>query len=260
MIDGRYIYAVVLIPPTDETYGDPPKSLGNTGIGGRGDEIYLLQHNNIGAFVSASPVAPYQTSRENLLAHERALEAAMKYYILLPMQFSMIAESELDVMNLLRREYDKLVVELERFRGRKELGLKAIFHESIFQDILATNQAIQKKKAEIERSGTSQSALIEIGKMVEAALASERDRYRDDILSILSPLAEETKINKTFGDRMVLNVSFLVTAAQEDAFDQKVNELDEVYSKKMKFKYVGNVPPYNFVRLALSLKNDSQPV
>lgn len=253
-MNGRYIYAIVLVPPPDCCYGAPPTSLGQTGIGGRGDEIYLLSYRDIGAFISASTTEPYALSRENMLAHERTLEALLKYYTLLPMQFSTIAESESDVLMLLEREYERLRAMLERLQGKKELGLKAIFHDSIFQDILQGNAQIQRRKIELERAGAaSQSALIEIGKMVETALEAEKQRYRAEILSLLRPLALETVENKLIGEKMLLNAAFLVSVSEEERFDEKVNEISEAFGKKMKFKYVGSLPPYNFARLALSL-------
>lgn len=250
---GRYLYAVVLLAPVDERYGPPPTSLGRRGIGGRGDEIYLLRHRDIGIFLSASPTEPYSLSRENLLAHERILEELLRYYTLLPMQFSTIAESEDEVALLLEREYERFRSMLLFLQGKKELGLKVIFHESIFQEIAATSEAIRRKKAEIERTGATQAALIEVGKLVEAALEAEKQKYREHILASLRPLALQTVENKLIGERMLLNAAFLIEAEQEPTFDDKVRELGEVLEGKMKFKYVGNVPPYNFARLSLSL-------
>ncbi|MFN3385410.1 MAG: GvpL/GvpF family gas vesicle protein [Candidatus Thermochlorobacter sp.] len=252
-MNGRYIYAIVLVPAPDSCYGMPPTSLGQTGIGGRGDEVYLLSYRDIGAFISASPTEPYALSRENMLTHERTLEALLKYYTLLPMQFSTIAESEEAVLALLEREYERFRTMLENLQGKKELGLKAIFYDSIFQDILQSNADIQRRKMELERTGASQAALIEIGKMVEAALEAEKRRYREEILAHLRPLALETVENKLIGEKMLLNAAFLVAASEEERFDQKVNDISESFGKKIKFKYVGTLPPYNFARLSLSL-------
>ncbi|MCS6989677.1 MAG: GvpL/GvpF family gas vesicle protein [Chloroherpetonaceae bacterium] len=252
---GRYIYAIV------ETWRgvDRPKSLGNSGIGGRGDEIYLVEWRDIGAFVSASPLAPYPVSRENALAHERAVEAAMKHYALLPMRFSMIAQSERDVMALLEKHYDLFKAQLARLEGKKELGLKGMFPETIFQDLLRKNEAIQRRKEELARRGNpTQSELIEIGKMVEAALNAEKEKWREEILAQLRPLAEETKVNPTTTDRMFLNAAFLASEAQEAEIDKKVSEIAERYEGKFKLKYVGNLPPYNFLRLTITLNDATE--
>jgi hypothetical protein len=92
---------------------------------------------------------------------------------------------------------------------------------------------------------------MEIGKMVEAALEKEKEIYKEDILSALSPLAIETKTNNTYGERMIINAAFLVEKQREVEFDQKVGELDAEYADLLKFKYVGTLPPFNFVNLVI---------
>lgn len=254
---GRYIYAIVENWKSDHR----PKSYGNTGIGGRGDEIYLIEYKDVGAFVSASPVVAYQISRENAMTHERTIEAVMKDYTILPMQFSMIAESQSSVIALLEKSYDLFKAQLQRLDGKKELGLKGMFPETIFQELLSKNEAIQKRKEELTRRGNpSQTDLIEIGKMVEAALNNEKERYREEILAELRPIAQETKVNPTTTDRMFLNAAFLVNDAQESELDKKVNEIADKNAGKFKLKYVGNLPPYNFLRLVITLDNVTESI
>jgi hypothetical protein len=254
--NGRYIYAIAENWQTKPA--GRPKSLGKMGLGGRGDDIYFFPYKDIGAFISRSPMQAYQVSRENAIAHEKAIEEMMKHYTLLPMQFSMLAQNEDEVRVMLEKSYDELNTQLHRLDGKKELGLKGIFPETIFKDILSRNETIQKKKAELEKQGAlGQNALIEIGKMVEDALNKEKETNREAILAELRPIAEETKVNAAASDRMFINAAFLVNAAQEVEMDKKVSEIAERYTGKFKLKYVGNLPPYNFLRLVVSLKNDS---
>ncbi|MBI3814743.1 MAG: GvpL/GvpF family gas vesicle protein [Nitrospinae bacterium] len=69
---------------------------------------------------------------------------------------------------------------------------------------------------------------------------------------MLEPLTEEAKINKTIGERMILNAAFLVKELLEREFDEKVSELDNRLGKKVKLKYVGNLPPFNFINLTIN--------
>jgi len=94
---------------------------------------------------------------------------------------------------------------------------------------------------------------MEIGKMVEAALQKEKEIYKEDILDTLSPSAVEVKINNTYGERMIINAAFLINEDKEAEFDQKVQELADKYGDKMKFKYVGTLPPFNFINLTINV-------
>jgi hypothetical protein len=53
---------------------------------------------------------------------------------------------------------------------------------------------------------------------------------------------------------MVLNAAFLLSRANGPAMDEAVKRLDEEFRDRLMFKYVGPVPPYNFVNIVVNLK------
>ncbi|MDX2127594.1 MAG: GvpL/GvpF family gas vesicle protein [Chloroherpetonaceae bacterium] len=251
---GRYIYAIVEL--WKKNSNERPKSYGNIGIGDSHPEVYLIENGKIGAFVSDSPVVTYQLSRENMLTHERIIEKIMNDYTILPMQFSTVSENDAMIHALIEKEREVFSTELEKLLGKREMGLKAIFHEKIYDDIASTDNAVIKLKAEAQRYGASQALLIEVGKAVESALINEKNRCKEDILATLSPLAIETVEGKLIGERMLLNAAFLIDDLKESDFDDAVNLVGNRYSERMKFKYVGNAPAYNFVRLTIKLNSN----
>jgi hypothetical protein len=94
---------------------------------------------------------------------------------------------------------------------------------------------------------------MKIGEMVEAALKNEVELLKKEILSILSPLAVEVKVNNAFGERMIVNAAFLVEKDREEIFYRSVNDIDAKYGDRIKLKYVCEVPPFNFVNLTIKL-------
>ena len=50
---------------------------------------------------------------------------------------------------------------------------------------------------------------------------------------------------------MIVNAAFLVDRGWEKEFDSKVAELDRKYAERIRFKYIGPGPPYNFVNLRI---------
>ena len=136
---GKYIYCI--------TEAGQRETFGPVGIGGRGDELYTITCREIGAVVSDSPVKRYPVSRENSLAHERAIEAVFKPHTVLPVRFCTIAEDEAKVRTILEREYAEFKGLLERMHGKVEVGVKAIFHEElIYQEILERYGEIRRRK------------------------------------------------------------------------------------------------------------------
>jgi hypothetical protein len=250
--EGKYIYCII------KTHGKP-EQFGPMGIGGRGDEIYSLCFNDVAAVVSNSPIKKYSVSRENLICHEGAIEEVMKTYTVLPVRFCTIAEDENKVKKILEKEHDRFLGLLKDMEGKKELGLKAVFKEgAIYRDILSDYDEIRMEKermAKEPRSAHAHQKLMQIGKMVEAALEEEKAKWKEAILSCLEPLALEVKINNTYGERMIMNAAFLVEKVKEASFDQKVNELADQYTDKMTFKYVGTLPPFNFVNIEINTED-----
>jgi hypothetical protein len=246
--EGKYVYCIIKVRE--------PKTFGPFGIGGRGDELYTVCFNDIAAVVSNSSIEKYSVSRENLIFHERAIEEVMKTYTVLPVRFATIAEDEEKVKKILEREHDRFVDLLKNIEGKKELGLKAIFKEDViykdisekFEDI----RALKEKVAALPPEKTYYQRM-EIGKMVESALQKEKEIYKENIINTLSPLAIEVKTNNTYGERMIINAAFLVEKHKETEFDKKVQELAEKFGGKMKFKYVGTLPPFNFINLIINI-------
>jgi hypothetical protein len=93
---------------------------------------------------------------------------------------------------------------------------------------------------------------IRLGEMVEAAMWKKRDEDAEKILTPLRSLVYETQVNKVVTDRMVVNAAFLVDEDRQAEFDAMVERLDQEMGKRLIFKYVGPVPPYNFVNIVVT--------
>lgn len=244
--EGKYIYCIIA--------ARIPKTFGPLGIGGRGDEIYTLCFNDIAAVVSNSLIKKYSFSRENLISHERAIEEVMRIYNVLPVRFATIAENEVKVKKILEREHDKFIDLLKNVKDKKEIGLKAIFKEEvIYKDILEKYEDVRALKEKVKTLSPEKTYYqrMEIGKMVETALEEVKEKYKEDILKALSSLAVEVKTNNTYGELMIINAAFLIEKCKEAEFDQNLNDLEDKYGDKIMFKYVGTLPPFNFVNLAI---------
>lgn len=248
--EGKYIYCVI--------DSSQPRSFGPLGIGGRGDELYTVCFSDISAVVSNAPIKKYRVSRENSLAHEKAIEKVMTQNAALPVRFATIAEDEEKVKRILEREHDKFKDMLDSVKNKTELGLKAIFNEMvIYKDILEKYEDIRLLKEKIATLAPekSQYQRMEIGKMVEEALQREKQIVKADILNTLEPLAVEVKTNDTYGELMIVNAAFFVEKEKEADFDQQVQQLYDKYVEKVKFKYVGPLPPFNFVNIMINTED-----
>jgi len=247
--EGKYIYCIIDSNAT-QVFESP-------GIGGRGDKVYNICYKDISAVISNSPIKKYPISSENTYAHEKAIEDAMKEYTVLPVRFCTIAENEEKIKKILEKGCDKFKPLLTKMKNKKELGLKALFKQDIiYNDILEKYKDIKKLKDSLV-SKSFQSTYyerIELGKMVELALEKEKEIYKEEIINTLSPLSLDFRVNTPYGERMIVNAAFLIETDREPEFDSHLNELADKYGDKVKFKYVGTLPPFNFVNLIIELE------
>ena len=249
--EGRYIYGIIR--------HSGPLNYGPIGMGKRADEVYGINYKDISAVVSCSPIIIYEARRVNMITHERVLEEVMKQFSVLPVRFSTISEQDNDegIVNILEKDYKKFDEMLNKMEGKKELGLKILAHEvPMYESILEKYEDIRTLKAKLIHLPADKTHYqrMKIGEMVAEALKKETTNFRELILDTLTPFSVEVKTNDNYGEMMILNVAFLIKNSSEPAFDEAVNELDGKFGHLMTFKYVGTLPPYNFVNLVINTK------
>lgn len=253
--EGRYIYCVI---GTDQE-----RNFGLMGIGGRGDEVYTLCYQGQAAVISNSPVTQYPISRENILAHQRVMERVMGDYTVLPVRFGTIAESKDGVSaeqrikeKVLRGRYKELEGLLQTMENKVELGVKALWADMslIFGEIIQENKEIRilKKKIEARPPLQTRDERIALGEMVQSRLEAKREKEGKALLTALKKIAADYRTNKPLGDRMIMNAAFLVNTDAMEDFDNQVNKLAAEGQERIKLKYVGPVPPCNFVDLTVT--------
>jgi hypothetical protein len=156
---------------------------------------------------------------------------------------------------VLKRRFGEFHGFLQELEGRVELGLKAFWYEGvIFQEVVAENPPIRHLRDSLtgRRPEETYYERIRLGEVVEAAIWKKRDEDAEKILSRLRPLGYQSQVNKVVTDRMVLNAAFLVERSRQGEFDAAVKKLDAEMGKRFIFKYVGPVPPYNFVSIVVT--------
>lgn len=240
---GKYMYCIIRCPE--------PRGFSVRGLDD--GELQTIHYGDLAVVVSDSPMVEYESSRRNMMAHTRVLEAVMAEFTALPIRFSTVGPS-IDAIQskLLKPRYNEFVRLLDEMQGRAELSVKAVWAENmIFDEIIATNPDIRSLRDRLANRPPDETHYerIRLGELVEAAMSRRRIADGDQILSQLKPLAYKTRTNKLISERMVLNTAFLIDSNREAEFDRVIQALDAEMGQRVKFKYVGPVPPYNFVNI-----------
>lgn len=246
---GKYIYCIIK---------KPKKSFGVEFCGVGGGWLYLTHSGKLAAVVSDSPITDYPITRENTVTHQQAIEEVMQAHApILPVSFGTIAENESVIREkILKARQNELLAALDEIDGKVELNLKAIWLDmpSIFQKVVSENSDLARIKKEMSGKTLGRDEAIEVGKLVEAGVESKRETLKREILSTLKGVSMDYKETPLLGDGMVFNISFLIPENKQGSFDKIVRNLDEQYKgDSIYFKYIGPLPPFDFIRVPISL-------
>lgn len=251
---AKYLYCIIECPQ-ERTFE------GISGIGGA-DLVHTVVLKDLACVVSASPDTRYESTRQNLLAHEKVIERVMQEFTVLPIRFGTVTGNNgnspvEDIRHkLLERKFQEFQHLFREMDNRVELGFKALWRDekAIFEEIVAENSEIHKLRDSLKGRSPESTHLqrMRLGEMVQAALHRKRDQEAKLLLSHLHPLADRVRENKLIMDRMVLNAAFLVSKEREGDFDGVVRRLDEELGDRMVFKYTGPNPPFNFCEIVVS--------
>src|SRR6266536_1570730 len=252
--DGVYVYCII--------ESGEPRTFGNLGIGARGDEVFTVNYRDLAAVVSRAPLIVYDPTRENALTHEHVQEVVMNEhgFTPVPMSFGTLFKTDDDTVEFLKDTYDALRDVLLKMKDKLEFGLKVNWdRDEVLREIEEQNEEIRRLKAEIQTNTQSSTyfARMQLGRLVEQALADKSDSFVRDIYDHLADAAIASRSNKVIGDKMIMNAAFLVGRESADAFDGKVHEIGKKYEGKLSFKYTGPWPPYNFVTIRLQLERSA---
>jgi Gas vesicle synthesis protein GvpL/GvpF len=237
------------------------RAFGQVGIGGRGDEVYAVNYRDLAAVVSHTPLMVYDPTRENVLAHEHVNEIIIeKGFTPVPMSFGTLFKTDKDILEFLENTYDALRDVLVKMRDKLEFGLRVSWaREEVLAQIERDDEGIRRLNEEISKSQQSSTyfARMQLGRLVEQALAEKTDGYVRDIYESLRDAAVASRSNKPIGDKMILNAAFLVKRDKASTFDKKVTEIAQRCEGKLTFRYTGPWPPYNFVTIRLQLERSA---
>src|SRR5690242_1061383 len=216
---GRYVYCIIR--------ASQPLKFGAIGMDDQWPEVYTINFKDMAAIVSDIPLVPLDSTRENVLAHERVNETVMRDHTVIPMSFGTIFKTREDIVELLRSAYEAFKDVLVKMEDKLEFGLKILWdRDLIVKELETENEDIRRLKSEItSQKGSTYFARMQYGRLVDAALQSRSERYVHEIFEALRPVSVASRANRPIGDRMIMNAAFLVRRDREAHFDAIVKEI-----------------------------------
>jgi hypothetical protein len=206
--------------------------------------ISLVAAEGRAAVVSELGDGPVEATRRNLLAHADVVEQLHEDAVVLPARFGYMLESRDEALELLALpEIESL---LERHETTCELTLKGTYEDSVLAEVGAELGALRNAY----RVQPSLEAGIALGEAVGEGLADRRSRDESLVLAELGRAVLDVVVAEPAGDLAAFDLALLVERDRVSAVEVAVEELAAKLSPPLRFKLVGPLPPYSFVRLA----------
>lgn len=251
---GLWLYCIIENTKLPETGWDC------FGIHGT-NQVTTVCGKGFAAVVSKEPMKKYPLVRDYLIAHQKVNEVVMQTHQVLPVRFCTMAENKEKIIDeVLIPKESELRNKLAEVAGKEEYGLRVRWKnlDKVFREIGETDPRLMEKKKRILAMSESQkrTELIDIGHLVQEAHLAKNKATALALMDELSSLACASKRNNTTGDAMLLNAAFLVRKEKLAGFDKAVQDLDDRYSADLQLKYVGPVPPFNFVEIVIRWKEE----
>jgi len=244
---GSYVYSVIRC--------GEPRTFGPIGIGAPGSPVRTVHYGELAAVVSDAPLTPYDPTRENLLAHQRVNETVMSEFTVLPLAFGAQFRSEADVVEILRNTHDSLLDVLRKMDGKVEFDLKVFWDpQRVLAEIQEQNELVRHLRSQMG-SGQESGYLshLQLGQIVQDAMRQRAESYVREVYSALEDTAVASRTNATIGEDMILNAAFLINRTEEGSFNQMLDRIAAEFEGRLSFRLSGPFPPYNFVRIRLSV-------
>jgi hypothetical protein len=219
------------------------------------NNTYLKPYKNLATVVSDYPEdedEPVLSSRQNLLTHQKVIEYIFEKQTILPSKFGTLM-SQNDFEIFFQNNYAQLEKLLNEFQGKAEMILKGFWKDmpSVFSDIAQNSKKINDYKQKIQNGeiASSQSNLIEIGKMVEDELLLKKEKLHSYFQGKLDEFCLNIVPNEIGNEAMFLNIACLIDKKNEKEFDECVQKLTDEFDKEAKFQYFGPAAAANFIKI-----------
>ena len=243
---ARYVYAI-----TDGVEHPVYRDIGIDGAA-----VYTIPEGPVAAVVSDMTEKRIRPERKNLAAHHAVVKRLMEDTTVLPVAFGTIADSPQAVRKILKENSDEFVEQLERVRGKVEMGLRVAFDvPNIFEYMVNHHPELAALRDSVlgKQHGPSQLDKIELGRLFDRLLAEDRERRTEAVVEVLAPHCVDITQNQPREEREVMHLACLVDRDAQKGFEEGVFEAAKLFDNNFAFDFNGPWAPHHFVHVAVEV-------
>lgn len=240
---GWYVYGIIEpdLEPTEAAagVGDPPARVDRVASAG------------VAALVSEIATDQPLGSIDDLMAHQRLLDALVLDAPVLPMRFGAVLDSSDAVVHeLLEPHEEEFKRALDELRDTVQYVVRARYREEEFiREVLASDQRARQLRDAIagQPEESTQDHRIQLGTIVSQAVEANRAADTGKLLELLEPIGIATAQRDPTHEMDAAHVAVLIATEREDELTDALTDLAEEWSDRAEVRLLGPMAPYDFV-------------
>jgi len=240
---GTYLFGIVPadveVDPDARGVGDPPGT------------VRLGRHGDIAAMVSEIAVDRPLGRPQDLLAHERLLDATVTEVPVLPVRFgAVLTGTDAVVDELLAPNHDELLAALRELDGKAQYVVKSRYVEAaVLGEILAEQPEAARLRAAIR--GKSQDATrgerVRLGELITQGIEAKRQVDARRVVAVCDPYSVSMDVREPAHELDAANLAVLAKTADEQQLVRALDDLAQEWDGRVKIRLLGPLAPYDFV-------------
>ncbi|WP_440082210.1 GvpL/GvpF family gas vesicle protein [Streptosporangium sp. LJ11] len=241
---GTYVYGIipsdVELTPGTRGVGDPPNA------------VELVRHEEIAALVSDVSTDRPLGRPDDLVAHQRLLDATAAEVPVLPLRFgAVVTDARAVVDELLAPHHDEFLATLNELEGRVEYVVKGRYVEqAVLREVLDENPEIARLRDEIR--GRPEEATwdtrMRIGELVNTSIAAKREADTGALVDTFDPLCVSIVVREPTHERDAAHVALLADTDRRPEIEQALDEFRTRWADRVELRLLGPLAAYDFVK------------
>jgi len=219
--------------------------------------IYTIPFQDVSAVVSDSEITDYthipaNMAAQHLVRHQIVIERVMKDFNIIPMRLDTVLLSADEVAQALEKGKELIKEIFSKIKNRIEMDVTAAWSDinSVIREVAEEEEIKTFRQALAgKKEGITTDEQIKMGFFIKNYLSIRKNEYAEVILDSLKTIADSQKNYDCPDDAMIVNAAFLLNRDAQQGFEIKLDELNDSFEERVKFRCVGPLPVYSFYSL-----------
>ncbi|GAA4219313.1 GvpL/GvpF family gas vesicle protein [Actinocatenispora rupis] len=243
MTDAVYVYGIVsadTAPPRDHAgIGDPPA------------KVQTLKSGDVAALVSPIDARTPLGRKEDLLAHQRLLDAVAADGPVLPLTFgAALTDPDAVVGELLEPNRDDFVRALDELRGRAEYMVTARYvQEAVLGEVLDEHPELAELRDSIagRPEELTHQDRIRLGEGINAAVSAKREHDTRALADVVRPHVVQAVVREPAHELDAARIAVLAEVDAEEKLTGSLAQVARDWHGRAEIRVRGPLAPYDFV-------------